>query len=424
MFKSFFKHNKGSTSLIYALCALPLFAAVGFGLDYSKAMAIKMRLQDLADAAVLTGVGHNASTDGEGMVFDEVHSKNLVKAYFEHGLLDPHLSENVSISPTYTVTKVEGKLTVILHYDAYVNNAFGGLFGLETMHLASESRALSAPPTYIDIIALIDNSGSMGIGASVADQTIMQNKGGCTFACHGQEAFYHGHGAKLRIDIVSDALTEMIDKIKDHADDNANEYYRISLYTYSNNLVELQAATTDLNTVKAKLNGMLLADRPGQGTNHTYSLGQFKALMPTGGTGATADDRRLFVMLFTDGISDDVFFPAGGGGWYPDPNYTVFAPMFLAGGERLQGLNKADCVGIKDKKATLLTLDLEYVVPNPTGDSRYITIRDNLKPNILANLRDCATSPTLAYVANDPEQIHKATNEMYNAIMERARLTK
>jgi len=76
-----------------------------------------------------------------------------------------------------------------------------------------------------DITFLIDNSASLGVGATPADQRIMQNGMGCAFACHLPNSTFETPwtperaaqlGAKLRIESVREAVTEALTQLKDN----------------------------------------------------------------------------------------------------------------------------------------------------------------------------------------------------------------
>jgi hypothetical protein len=418
--KGFKRSNDGNVAVIFALCLIPMTIAIGMAIDYNNATTVRLKLQDYADAAVLSGVSYNAVPEGVGMVLDVDNSQSLIKSRFQRDINDPSISKMATVRPTYIVTKVNGTVTAKLKFEADVVSYFGSLIlNKPTTLVSGMSEAKSSPPTYIDIIALIDNSGSMGIGADTSDQNKMQAGMGCTFACHGQEATAAGLGAELRINVVRKAFKNMVDKFQAHQN-NVGEY-RIAVYSFANSIKQVSPPSTDLSTVKLAVDSIGLAPPNAMGTNHTYTLRQFKNLMPLGGVGDSPTNRKLFVLLFTDGISDGIYHS----GWWiwGDPNYVPFAPTVMSDFNPLQGLDARECTPVKDKNAILMTLELDYVIPAGTTDNRFIDIRDKLKPSIATNMEACASTPKYAFGANSTAEIQRATEEMYNAIMIRPRLT-
>ncbi|MFX8899333.1 hypothetical protein ABTN01_19705, partial [Acinetobacter baumannii] len=59
--------------------------------------------------------------------------------------------------------------TAIVTYKASVPTAFMGLIGINAMPIRGSSTAASGLPTYIDFYVLLDNTPSMGVGATTAD---------------------------------------------------------------------------------------------------------------------------------------------------------------------------------------------------------------------------------------------------------------
>ena len=51
--RRFWKDNRGSTSLISIMAAIPVVAAAGMGIDYSRTVRAKTEIQEVADAAAL-----------------------------------------------------------------------------------------------------------------------------------------------------------------------------------------------------------------------------------------------------------------------------------------------------------------------------------------------------------------------------------
>ncbi len=80
--KSFVSSQNGSTSVIFALASIPLFAAAGAAVDYSRATAVQAEVQTALDAAALAGAGARGATDAKR---EEIAEKSFV-ANLDKGL--------------------------------------------------------------------------------------------------------------------------------------------------------------------------------------------------------------------------------------------------------------------------------------------------------------------------------------------------
>jgi hypothetical protein len=209
--------------------------------------------------------------------------------------------------------------------------------------------------------------------------------------------------------------------------------FSFAVSKFSNSVTQISPLLTDAATVAKAVDGMDLDDpingpAQGMGTNFAQSLNAFAEGLPAGGDGSSPESPLRYVLIMTDGVSDNVWEQLGAdkkphGAWIPDPQWDAFAPVF-GGGEKFAGFNPALCDQFKKKGMNVMTLDMEYVIPNPIPDSRYTLIRDNLKPKILANLQKCATHPSFAYSASSPGDIQNAIDNMFESAIKSAHLSK
>ncbi|WP_293862935.1 vWA domain-containing protein [uncultured Alsobacter sp.] len=203
---------------------------------------------------------------------------------------------------------------------------------------------------------------------------------------------------------------------------------RVAVYKFSNRLTVVQAPTTNLSAATTAVRTMELDGAGGSGTNYAAVLNDILPQVSAGGDGSSSASRKAYFMLLTDGIADDVMETADAssyewGNWVPDPRWVPFQPSFLADGENLQGLDASLCSPIKNKKVTVLTLNIDYVIP-PNPDWRFQTIRDKLKGSINQNMNACASAANLTFNAGAPGSIKQAINTMFDAILASARLTR
>ncbi|OYU69950.1 MAG: hypothetical protein CFE28_08035 [Alphaproteobacteria bacterium PA2] len=412
----------GNVAVMFALTFSTVMMLSGFAVDFQRSSGVKQRLQDIADQAALAGVGHNAVYDGESYRYDAGKSKAAAKAFFEANLKLADFGDDVVVTPSYKAVVDGASVTATVGYKARVKTVIAGMFGMSTMKVSGQAVGNSATPNYVDIIVLVDTSPSMLMGASDADQDTMIAKSGCYLACHGQEAGYRALGVVFRLDVVAAAVAAMIDDLKTNT--LVPQQYRVTIYGFSNTLFKIQNATTDLDVAKAAAANIEAMDP--EGTNSTKSLQQLAQSLPTGGTGSDINHRQQFMLLFTDGTTNDVArnYDAAGNyiGWKVNPDFTAFAPTQPVGW-RTQGFNPADCAPIKAKKTTVMTLNTTYVVRPGETDQRTLFIKDKLLDKIENNMAQCASQSDYAFVANDAAQIKDATEKLTLALLSSAHIT-
>jgi len=443
--KAFFKDRRGAIAMQFAIMAVVLMFTAGFAVDYSLNRQADERIQAAADSAVLAAVSNPVSFGGAGDSALQTSATAVLKKYFD-AAISQYPEYNVSYTPT--VTALNGHLTAKIDFTASTATTFSGLIGIYTIKAAGTSSSESARPVYVDIYALVDASGSMGIGATSADQQLMQQKLGCTLACHTDTPTQptpfsptnaHKIGATLRFDVVQSVLSQMI--TASQSKQLMTGQFRFGVAKFSNDVTVVSPITTNANAVIAAVNGMTL-DGPvgidkGMGSVFRYSLAQYAQSLPAGGDGSTPDHPLTFVLIMTDGVAGNVkesvwAIGQAYGNWSADPNFQYYAPVYNdygnlvgqgAGGELFTGFDPTNCDPFKTKNMTVMTLDLEYVIPNPIPDSRYAVIQNSLKPQILTNLSKCASQVSFAYSASSPTDIQSAIKNMFETAIKSAHLS-
>jgi hypothetical protein len=117
------------------------------------------------------------------------------------------------------VARSNGSVTSTVNFTADVPLKFMGLFGKTTLTVTGTSKAANGLPTYIDFYLLLDNTPSMGVGATPADVATMVNNtpDQCAFACHDlsdPNNYYNKAkllGVTTRIDVVRSATQQLMD---------------------------------------------------------------------------------------------------------------------------------------------------------------------------------------------------------------------
>jgi Flp pilus assembly protein TadG len=451
------RDREGSVATTFALAIIPVIGLLGASVDFATVAGTKSKVQAIADAAVLSAVSETTVRPTLTWTQQKAESEKMAKATFE-ALMSAAGITGASASATYEVTLDGTVVSTKVCYSGQQKTMAVAVAGFANMDFSGCAVASSAPPLYVSVYVLADASGSMGIGASTADQTLMNQKLGCAFACHtldwkvemfNPECKALGGwddaratpscakkiGAKTRFDIVRSALSDVMDDAKKMA--KLPDQYRFAIYKFSNALTEVQKETSNLSTAKTSVEKMAM-DSTG-GSNFRVGMQELLPKIPTSGDGKTAASPKVILLLMTDGVEGNVKeytecrdpWVNGKkqkicdywGNWKPDTNFTVNNPGFYWGVERSQAIDSKICDGFKNKGVTVATLNTEYITPPGSNDERFQKIQSMLKPVIRQTMKDCATQPEFAYFATTPGEISQATEMMFRSVMEKARLT-
>lgn len=179
--------------MITGFAIIPLTFAVGFGIDYSRAMSLQTHLNAAADAAALAAVGPSMILQTQDT------SKSAATAMFnaQAALLSGY--QDLQMTPTITdnTSGTSGALGYLrkatVSYTVKSINVFGGILGARTLTVNGTSTASAAQPPNVDFYLAMDNSPSMllpatsdGVSKIIAATKTAENSNGCAFACHAQ----------------------------------------------------------------------------------------------------------------------------------------------------------------------------------------------------------------------------------------------
>ena len=188
LLRRFRRDNSGNIAVIFTLAALPLISAVGCAVDYSRANALRSKLQAAADAATVGSVSKTApgfiaagSMTGDGTIPSGVTDATNLFTGNMSGTTGYTLN-----SATPTMNKVGSVITSQIQFSANISTMFMNVIGKSAMTVTGSSTATANMPLYVDFYLLLDNSPSMGVGATPADVATMvaNTPDKCAFACH------------------------------------------------------------------------------------------------------------------------------------------------------------------------------------------------------------------------------------------------
>lgn len=146
MLTQFLHDRRGNIAMMFGLLSIPLIAATGAAVDYSRAYDQRMIVQNALDAAVLAANRLIGSATREQI---EAEAEAFFRANVA-GRLDIDLD---------FFTEIDGG-TVTLTTELAVPTSFLGIIGINDITFDLRSRSVAGAATY-EVVLVLDNSGSM-----------------------------------------------------------------------------------------------------------------------------------------------------------------------------------------------------------------------------------------------------------------------
>ncbi|MEY9896924.1 TadE/TadG family type IV pilus assembly protein [Bradyrhizobium sp. USDA 329] len=192
----FARDRKANVAIIFALMMVPTIFLLGMTLDYTLALRKREQLNAAADAAAIAAVRPAMLVQSDTAVV-----KATAEAVFAAKANLPGLSSVPT--PTVTVTDTGLARTITVSYTAQSINNFPGVLGKQTWQVNGSATARASSAPNMNFYLLMDDSPSMGIGATASDisnlikytapayqsATASQN---CGFACHQTDIAHDG----------------------------------------------------------------------------------------------------------------------------------------------------------------------------------------------------------------------------------------
>jgi Flp pilus assembly protein TadG len=189
--------RKGGVLMLMGLAIVPLTFALGFGVDYARAMRLQTQLDAAADAAALAAVSPAMILLQEDDASAAATNMFKSQAAMLTGYQNLQFPTPVIVDSSSGSGNSLGYLRkVTVTYTAQSINVFGGLLGAATLTVHGTSSASAEQPPNVDFYLAMDNSPSMLIPATSAGITDVQNVTGCAFACH--EYLPHNDGINVK----------------------------------------------------------------------------------------------------------------------------------------------------------------------------------------------------------------------------------
>jgi Flp pilus assembly protein TadG len=399
--------QRAAVAILFALALVPLVTAVGAAVDYSRASSARDKLTMIADGAALEAISKAALLTRRKL---PDHGKANTETLFREWASS--LPDVALTGLTVLINQSEASRNVTIEYTADVRNYFGSFLNGQTTAVAGKAIA-SASMTFIDFFLLLDNSPSMGLGATLSDIAKMKEATknvpqvdwrNCEFACHqvGQPndhyAIARNANVTLRIDVVRQATQRLIDRAD--AMEVGDDQFRVAIFTFNRFIQQISPLTGDLPAARTAAQNIQLVPLPAP-PNHndyryTYFSGLNPAAIPAGGTGESSSSRKAIVFLVTDGVADE------------------------AGSPRVKTVPVELCTQLKAKNILIAALYTTYF-PIPDNDA-YKTLVAPIVNDIAPAIQACA-SPGLYFEVSPTQGITEAMEALLDKAVKQAHLT-
>lgn len=428
----FIPHKRGNVAVIFAIAILPVVGAGGLAIDYARIHSTKAQVQNSMDAALLAGTKETQRllADGKSKSIAISSGTDLAKEFYKVNNFNQKIKPTGTFTPQITVSddNIDGSAT----FSGQNETSFSKVFGITNVNLNVDANVNISAPRFYQFHIVIDNSNSMGVGATNSAITTMANSPtNCAFACHVPDAStawqstiedVRDLGVKLRIDVVKDSVKTILNTLDA---ENLGVQVKTAIYTLSNNLVTHQSLTTDISQATQAVDDIELAGDWGTGgTSFDYALNQLENQIGSSGNAATQSSAKRIVVLVSDGVATNIKYDqASADDVIADNNFKTYNPVFNGtpgNAWNLQGFNPKACDDIKTlKKAEVYTINVEYKIPTvgTDDDIRFKTIEDELKPKIYDNMKQCATSEDNFFLADSPSEIQESFNSIIEDIL-------
>lgn len=448
---AFIENKRGNVLIIMAFSLLPLTAATGMAIDYSRAARLQTKVNSAADAAALAAVTTPMMSQSMQAAAQAASRMFISQATALQGLTWKTALKSspttVQTLTTYTMDYGAYKVvvtdinltglsrTATVSYDALSHNTFSNVLKLAESGIGGSATATAKTAPNVDFHILLDTSGSMALPSTSAGLTLLTSKtGGCAFACHstndataiakdGTRKDYFGvarsFSIALRIDEAKLAVQAMMTQAASTGAANKAKY-RASLSTFaaadtrSNNYFttrqKITSVLTDVSnsskTVESSLyysnscpTSSYCNNDQDTATNDAFSRMNDMMLAPGSGSNIALDRPQAVMFIITDGMRDE-----GRPGGKPEAE-----------------IDRTWCNTIKARGIRIGVLYTEYL-PESLSDQ---WSKDNVKPNLYKvepALKDCASDGLYSKVTTD-DDITAALNKLFSQAVSTARIT-
>jgi len=319
--------RQGNFGILTALIMVPLLGCAGMAIDFTNALRIRSQLMDAADSAALGAITEQSkgvaaaikmSADGDVPVANADGRELFLSQSSDSFLQAP-------VDVAVTVNKKGNNLSSAVHFSAAVPTTFLRIIGHDAITVSGTATAVYQTESFTDFYMLLDNTPSMGVGATPGDvaKMVAATSDKCAFACHivnngvdDKNSYYNlarKIGATIRIDVVAKATAALMDEAV--ATQKYANQFRIAAYTFGEaatdvKLFTVSKLTSDLNTLKKATANIKLMSIPKQNFNEDQqtsfddALTKISAEIDDPGDGSSTASREKVIFFVADGVGD------------------------------------------------------------------------------------------------------------------------
>lgn len=426
--------RRGNVAITFAVIVMFLMLCVGIVLDYGLAVDRKRSTDNAVDQALLAATVAAGKAKESGRQDWAALGEKQAKQHFATNLPVQNNYSVRSFNPILSFK--DNTVTATATYSAQSNTTIMKLFQKDFIAFSGETTASVGLPNYVDIHFVIDGSGSMGIGAELADQRKMYNSpSNCAFACHQMGSTFspaaaHNAGAKLRIDVVREAIQSVISKIQEKKP--RPESVRVALHLFSTTKYVMLPLTSDLDAALAKAATIDLMNNSEGGSYISFAIKSLADNLSAAGDGTSASSRASFIVLLTDGIDDSATSVWNASTKSYTLNFnrdmtkwiTSSPSKQVPGGDPsfLQPFSATPCATLKSKGHRVLAVQIKYLLGYGLRASPDVPkvnfIQGEMARPLTEAFRSCATNPATDHVvAQDSPSIGPVLNQIVDDIV-------
>jgi Flp pilus assembly protein TadG len=422
----FLRDRSGNFGIITALSAAPVIGAAGVAIDYSHALEIRTELLAAADAAAVGAVSEKSAAVTQAMTMTS-DGAIAVGQSDARDIFSGQLSREAASLPitvNTSIVKTGNKVISTVSFKTSVPTTLMQVLGQKSIDMSGSATGEYLTASFMDFYILIDNTPSMGVGATAADVAKMQTNttDTCAFACHdinsGSKSYYNlakTLGVTMRIDTVRQATQQLTTTAKTNR--VSSNQFRMGVYTFGTKaedakLTTISSPTYDLDTVRSYTDAVDLMTIPYQGynsdqtTSFDSALTQMNAIIDTAGTGSTATDPQKILFFVADGVGDS----------YKPSTCT----KKTTSGRCQEPIDTAFCAPLKARGVKIAVLYTTYL-PLPKNNW-YNTWIAPFQAEIPTKMAACA-SPGLYFEVTPTDGIADAMKALFLKVIRTPRLT-
>ena len=416
--------------MLFALLIPVIFIAIGGAIDFNRVIQLHGRMQDAADIAsvgsiVANSAAYKASQSmGNGTIaIGGQKAQDIYNANF----FQPKDLTNLKI--TAQVTKsgsiLNSSVVVTANYKPYML----GLIGVSAIPVTATSTSSSNLPPFMDVYLLLDNSPSMGVGATTADinKMVANTSDKCAFACHQDDkpgsdyyALAKTLSVTMRIDVLRQATQKLMSTAKET--ETVGGQYRMAIYDFGKAAdaidpqnpgpFQISALTTDLDQSATNASAIDLMTIPKSNynsdrqTNFQTVLQGMNIVIPQPGDGTSSAKPQQVLFFVSDGANDSYDCA------YSNGNTC----------RRITPLDTTTCNAMKARGVRIAVLYTTYL-PLPTNDFYKKWMDGYISPTsqIAAKMQACASDGLFFEVGPD-QGISEAMSALFKKVVSVVRI--